>query len=192
MRKLSWFGCLSIAGLVSGMVWVAPAAAKTVYSWRTEDGVYAFTDDRDAIPARYRADAVKRSSAHLRNYDRYTPQAKGIGAAYAAELTTRLEHLREFNREVPETRNRPAMARFGGVSETIRLSTGDENAPAIDISSNGDGPPIVVETLFTRPEGGAVTRQSLVVSRGGKTVAVVLPRSVETNVNDIIDESDFR
>ncbi len=192
MRKLSGFGCLAIAGLVSGMAWVAPAAAKTVYSWRTEDGVYAFTDDRGAIPARYRAEARTRSSAHLRNYDRYTPQVPGIGDAYAAELAERLEHLREFNREVPETRSRPQTAGFGGVSETIRLSTGVENAPAIDIRSNGDGPPIVVETLFTRPEGGAVTRQSLVVSRGGKTVAVVLPRSVETNVNEIIDERDFR
>ena len=194
MRKLFLVGSGFVAGVAIALVWVAPlpAAAGTVYSWRTEDGGYAFTDDRDAIPARYRDEVRTRRSARLRHYDRYTPQAPGIGVAYAAELAARLEHLRQFNNEEPETRTGSRTAGFEGVGETIRLSTGVENAPTIDIRTNDDGPPIVVETFFTRPDGGAVTRQSLVVRRGDKTLAVVMPRSPETNVNDFIDERDFR
>ncbi len=74
---------------------------------------------------------------------------------------------------------------------TIRLSTGDD-APTINIRADGEGPPIVIETLYTRPNGGAVTRRSVVVRRGDKTLAVVMPRSRETNVNEILDERDFR
>ncbi len=194
MRKLFRIGSLFGAGVISALVWVAPLpdSAGTVYSWRTDDGGYAFTDDRKAIPARYRDRVRTRSSARLRHYDRYTPQAAGAGAAYAADLAARLEHLRAFNGEEPRSRIGPGTARFDGAAGTIRLSTGGEGAPTIDLRSDGEGPPIVVETLFTRPDGGAVTRRSLVVRRGDKTLAVVMPRSRETNVNEIVDERDFR
>ncbi|MGI9591601.1 MAG: DUF4124 domain-containing protein, partial [Myxococcota bacterium] len=43
---------LLTAGLLLGSA--APASASEIYSWRTEDGGYSFTDDPNAIPARYR------------------------------------------------------------------------------------------------------------------------------------------
>ncbi len=175
------------------MAWVAPlpASAGTVYSWRTDDGGYAFTDDRDAIPAHYRDGVRTRSSVRLRNYDRYTPQVAGTGAAYAADLLARLEHLRAFNAKEPQSRIAPGTAGVEGAAATIRLSTGGD-APTVDVRADGEGPPIVIETLYTRPDGGAVTRRSVVVRRGDKTLAVVMPRSRETNVNEFVDERDFR
>ena len=46
---LAAVGALVVAPLALG----ASAAADTVYSWRTDDGAYAFTDDLQAIPARF-------------------------------------------------------------------------------------------------------------------------------------------
>ena len=193
MRKLLLIWTLFVVGVISALVWLAPlpARAGTVYSWRTDDGVYAFTDDREAIPARYRDGVRTRSSARLRHYDRYTPQVAGSGAAYTADLVARLEHLRAFNAIEPPTRIAPGTAGIEGTAGTIRLSLGND-APSIDIRADGEGPPIVIETLYTRPDGGVVTRKSVVVRRGDKTLAVVMPRSRETNVNEIVDERDFR
>ncbi len=193
MRKLLLIWTLFVVGVISALVWIAPlpASAGTVYSWRTDDGGYAFTDDRKAIPARYRDGVRTRSSARLRHYDRYTPQVAGSGAAYTADLVARLEHLRAFNAMEPPTRIAPGTAGIEGSAARIRLSTGDD-APTIDIRADGEGPPIVIETLYTLPEGGAITRRSVVVRRGDKTLAVVMPRSRETNVNEIIDEREFR
>ena len=193
MRKLFLIGSRFAVGVISALAWVAPlpASAGTVYSWRTDDGVYAFADDREAIPARYRDGVQTRSSARLRHYDRYTPQVAGSGAAYAAELRARLEHLRAFNAKEPQSRIAPGTPGIEGAAGTIRLSTGDD-APTINIRADGEGPPIVIETLYTRPNGGAITRRSVVVRRGDKTLAVVMPRSRETNVNEILDERDFR
>ena len=46
------------AVLALGLCLGAPAATAEVYGWRTEDGGYAFTDDREHVPARY-ADQAK-------------------------------------------------------------------------------------------------------------------------------------
>ena len=56
-----WVGALVVAPLALG----ASAAADTVYSWRTEDGAYAFTDDLQAIPARYRSQVKTRQMTGL-------------------------------------------------------------------------------------------------------------------------------
>ena len=54
MRQLMrWCGC---GALVAGMALAATSgAAEPVYSWTTEDGVFAYSDNLKKVPARYKA-----------------------------------------------------------------------------------------------------------------------------------------
>ena len=54
------------------LIFALPALAGEIYSWRTEDGAYAFTDDAKAIPPRYRDQVETRKSEGLRDYPRLT------------------------------------------------------------------------------------------------------------------------
>ena len=58
VMRSQFFGLVVAAAF--GAALAAPAVADPVYSWRTEDGGYAFTDDPKGIPARYRDQAQVR------------------------------------------------------------------------------------------------------------------------------------
>ena len=193
MEKLLLARAIFVGAVFTALLWLAPAPASAgaIYSWQTDDGGYAFTDDPEAIPTRYRDQARTRASAGLKDYERYTEPVRGSGERYAEELAERLEHLRAIN-AVPAPAG-PGRATVAGASATgprISLRTGNESAPTIDVTTDAGAGPLVVETIFTRPEGKIVTRKSLIVRQGGKTVAVVRPRSIETNTFEIVDEND--
>src|SRR5262245_54827581 len=80
---------------------VAQTAAAEMYAWRTDDGGYAYTDDKDQIPERYRAQAKRVSSTSLKSYERYTPQDPQASAQYAERLERRLAALRAANAAAP-------------------------------------------------------------------------------------------
>ena len=61
------------SALVSSLL-AAPIAADII-AYRTEDGVFAYTDDRDKVPARYAADAVTVRDSAL--HDVSAPHARG-------------------------------------------------------------------------------------------------------------------
>ena len=169
----------------------APAAADPVYSWRTEDGGYAFTDDPKGIPARYRDQAQARETGRLHDYKRYTPADGAASERYAEQLTRRLEHLRAVNDdrvassdERGERESRPR--------STISMQSANDFEPSVEFTENTGDEPIVVDTLFTRPEGKIVTRQTTVVRQGDKILSIVRPRLREWNVaTDIHDESEL-
>ena len=183
---------LSLAGataLIAALA--APAAADRVYSWRTDDGGYAFTDDPKAIPARYRDQAKLRESARLGDYKRYTPSDDAAAERYAAQLTERLAHLRAMNAQ-PVARRNPVAAPGSGPTASLTMQSANGYAPSVEISQNTGGEPIVVETLFTRPEGKMVTRQTQVVRQGDQILSILKPRLREWNVTtDIHDESEL-
>ena len=169
----------------------APAAADPVYSWRTEDGGYAFTDDPKAIPPRYREQAQKREAGRLHDYKRYTPSDDAATERYAADLTRRLEYLRAVNadRVVASAPSEPHLAQ---TSSSISLQSANNFQPSVQFDQATGGEPLVVDTLFTRPEGKIVTRQTQVVRQGDRIVSVVRPRLREWNVaTDIHDESEL-
>jgi hypothetical protein len=187
MGKLLLVWTIFVGAILVGLLWVAPASAQTIYSWETEDGGYAFTDDPEAIPARYRDRVRTRASANLRDYARYTEPVPGSGERYAEQLAARLEYLREFNAAPPAAETGEAAAPS---APRISLRTGSDAAPTLDVTPERGEGPLVVETLYTRPRGKMVTRQSLVVRQGDRTLAVVRPRSVETNTTEIVDEGE--
>lgn len=177
------------AGFVAALA--VPAAADSVYSWRTEDGGYAFTDDPKAIPTRYRDQAKVRETGRLHDYKRYTPADDEASARYSEQLSQRLEHLRAVNQ--------PALAVNrvqGGVAAAeqpqIIMQSANDFEPSVQINQPTGGEPTVVDTLFTRPEGKIVTRQSTVVRQGDKIISIVRPRLREINVaTDIHDEGEL-
>jgi hypothetical protein len=186
LLKLMWSPrkALGVGGALLALGLAAPAAAETVYSWRTEDGGYAFTDDEKAIPERYRADAKPRQVGGLSGYERLTLEDPAATSRYAERLAARLDHLRRLN--TPALR--PAARPEGSISQTISLRTSNkENAPTLDIKTGGMGDePIIVETLRARPRNKLVTRDNVVVRQGDRTIAIVRSRGREWNVADDI------
>jgi hypothetical protein len=193
MLKLLTCWVLFVGVVLATLVFLAPSrasAGSNIYSWRTEDGVYAFTDDAKSVPARYRDQVQTRSSAALANYERFTPQVSGASDRYAEQLAARLEYLRTVN-AAPAT-EQLAERQQSGATRTISLRTGGDDSPSLEIAPGDSDKPIVVETVYTKPFGKVVTRESVVVRQGDKTLAIVKPRLRETNiVNDILSEEDF-
>ena len=171
----------------------APAAFAETYTWRTDDGGYAYTDDRDQIPARY-ADRVKVvRSGSLTSYERYTPQDDAASDAYAARLAERLQYLRAVNGDAAPSRSAarqaPAAAPLGN---TIALSTGDPRAPEIQVPVGGNAGPIIVEPVNAKRTGDFRTRRVTVVRQGGETIAVIKGNPHHFNPsNDIHDEDEL-
>jgi hypothetical protein len=167
-----------------------------MYAWRTQDGGYAFTDDEEAIPPRYRDRAEVRRMESLDGYRRFTPKDDPATRRYEKRLAARLAHLRALNGQ-PRTPGSEAPAGSAAPAPTpprdlITLRTGRRDAPGIDITTSGDGEPVVVETILMRPKGKSVSQNVQVTRRGNKPIAIVKPREREWNVSDIVDEEELK
>src|SRR5262245_18600344 len=81
------------AGALPSSRLAAPIAADVI-AYRTDDGVYAYTDDRDKVPARYAADAITVRDSALYNYPRLTREDTRAARAVNARLEKRLDYLR--------------------------------------------------------------------------------------------------
>src|SRR5262245_60574123 len=133
---------------------IAQAAMADVYAWRTEDGGYAYTDDRDQIPARYRAQAKLLKGTSLAGYERYTPQDPKAASQYAERLERRLESLRAANAAAANaapaaTRHHDDAVNAG----TVLVSTGGQNALSVPMQTGANGEPVVIEELTTKRSG---------------------------------------
>src|SRR5262245_18396935 len=84
------------SALVSALL-AAPIAAADIFAYRTEDGVFAYTDHHDKVPARYAADAVTVLDTKLEAYPRLTVQDTAAANAVNARLEKRLDYLRHLN-----------------------------------------------------------------------------------------------
>ncbi len=190
MRTRKMLGWQVMLGtLLAIPIWSASsAAAGNIYSWRTDDGVFAFTDDPTAIPARYRDEARSRWVQGLSDYEKHTEQVKGTNQSYAQALEERLEYLRKLNAEPIDASRRAAGV---GVPTIVSLRVGGGDPPSIQVSAGTTGGPVVIENRYTRPAGGIVTRESTIVTQDGRIVAVVLPRPKETDPTEILDEAQL-
>src|SRR5262245_63486493 len=82
----------------AALVLTGPVAAfADIIAYRTEDGVFAYTDDREKVPARYLGDAVTVPDARLHSYPRLTIEDTGAARAVSARLEKRLDYLRQVN-----------------------------------------------------------------------------------------------
>ena len=144
----------------------APAVAKTVYSWVTESGAQAYTDDAKRIPAAYRKTAVKRDFGPLSKYDRYTPVVSD-----RERLAKRLEELRD---DEPTYGMPPYL---GGPHEkmlNLRMGGRYGGRGGLVLPLQGDSDePITVENLRTKPRDGMATRHVTVVRQGDKVIGLI-------------------
>jgi len=169
------------------LMFAFPAAAGEIYSWRTEDGGFAFTDDPKAVPARYRSQAATRETAGLGDYERLTEPEPGAMADYSRRLDDRLDHLRRLNRDLDAAY---AAARTRAPQlESLSVESGDFNI-GVPLDDAGDGP-VVIENIRYLHEGEMATRHNVVVRRGGETLAVIKGRPLATQINQAPDGAEL-
>jgi len=183
---------LVVAGALL-FVLTGPAQAGDVYSWRTEDGGTAFTDDLKSIPARYRSQVERREVAALSGYERFSRQDAAAADSHAERLAERLERLRALNgNRVGVPRARSPRAEAPG---SLTLRNGNREGAEIDLSlpagASASGEPIVVETVKMRLRGSSVIQDAEVVRRGDEILAVRKPRPRQWNLSDPVNEGDI-
>jgi hypothetical protein len=196
---------LASASALASSLLAAPIAADLI-AYRTEDGVFVYTDDPHNVPARYAADAVTMHDTALHAYPRLTLEDSNATRAVESRLEKRLDYLRQMNatsaaqRAVGATPAQKstvisiptgAPGVFGSVGKNGKIGKiGDVIAsPSIEVSANAGNEPIVVEPILTRESDRAITRSTTVVKQGDKILAVMKGRSHEFDVNsDIYDE----
>ena len=170
-----------------------PALAGSLYAWRGEDGVYAYTDDWNAVPERYR-DSVKVSETRsLEDYDRFTVQVGSLGAGHEERVRERLHALRKAREQaaVP-TLMQEAAAQQGGA--VVSLGSAGPGQPRVELSAADPNThePIVIEPLITRRPGDSHTRRSTVIRQGDRTLVIVKGNRHQHNLSsDVIDERDL-
>jgi hypothetical protein len=186
--------CVGLALAVSAAGGAA-AEGGAIYSWRTEDGAYAFTDDEDAIPARYRSQVQVRAMKRLVDYERFTPADDDATDVYETQLAQRLVYLRNLNdslaraaaAEAASLAQAPAPTATGS-GELITVRTG---GVGLSFPSEAGAGPIVSESVLFRPDGKMIVQNARVTRRDGRVVAIEKPRSREWNLNDALDEGEL-
>ena len=181
------------AGSLAATLLALPAFAGSLYAWRSEDGVYSYTDDQNAVPERYRDAAKLSESKSLEDYDRFTVQVGSSGPGHEERLRERLHALREASeqRVAPAPTQEPA-ARQGGA--TVSLGSAGPGQPRVELSAADPNThePIVIEPLITRRPGDSHTRRSTVIRQGDRTLVIVKgDRHQRSPTSDVIDERDL-
>ncbi len=188
MRKL--IGARALAVLLASGSLATQALAGPFYSYTTEDGVFAYTDDAKAVPKRYARQVREIAPKRLSSYERFTVQDGTAADRYAERLAARLDHLRQANAQSPTH----GVARGGstGFPPMISVSTGTgANSPRVHFPTGGSAgaEPLVLEPILTKRSGDVRTRRTTLVRQGDRIVAVLMgPRHVRNPSTDIHDE----
>ncbi|MBW2290153.1 MAG: hypothetical protein JRG90_20350 [Deltaproteobacteria bacterium] len=173
--------------LRDGLCWTAvaaltvcfslPALASEIYSWRTDDGGYAYTDDAKSIPPRYRDRAQTQQTQGIGSYGRLTAPPAGTMDAYAKRLSNRLEHLRALNRDLDRAGARPE---YENAVNSIQVNAGSVN---VGVPVGNSDEPIVIEKIRFRHHGEMATRHNLIVKQGDRVLTVIKGSPLITEIN---------
>ena len=179
--------------LLTAVVWAPPAAAGSLYAWRSEDGVYAYTNDASAVPARYRDVVEVSESKGLSGFERLTVQDGSRSSANAKQLRARLLALREASEHAAEKRASAEVASQSG-GAVISLGSAGPGQPRVELSAADPAThePLVIEPLMTRRPGDSHTRRSTVIRQGDRTLVVMKgERHHRSPTADVFDERDL-
>ena len=150
MRLFLRFG---IAGLAVALVTTPGLALADYFSYVTESGTLAYTDELKRVPARYRGTAKRHQERSFWSYSRLTPVP--AGASYAPSESV-FDTTETVDAASPTTK-----------SSDVHIRADRDFEIAVP---EGEGP--VTVTRRTVWERGASRRQ-VVVTRGDETVAVI-------------------
>jgi len=185
-----------------------PVAAGNVYSWVTEDGTYAFTDDPKRIPAMHRDEAVSRPMGDLKRYARYTVDR--TGKTYTDRLRERQADLREramAQQSVVATSPAPTAAGassslvygvpfIGGGSPgghrgaQMQLGLGSLTGAGANANAMASNEPITVESVRMQPSKGQATRHWTIIKQGDRVISVIKGENRDRKPEGV-SESDF-
>ena len=173
-------------------------AAERIYSWETEEGTLAFTDDPKQIPARYRGAATSRAREDLGRYPRASISDAASAVPHADRLARRLAYLRNANGAVaiaapgiPGQASSEAafLVRTSGSSRGVSTQVGF----AVSEGPPGASPePIVTDNVRVKPADSDATRHITVVRQGDKILSVVKPQLNQTSVVFDTEEEALR
>ena len=180
------YGLRTAAIAAATLIVAAPALAGEIYSWRTEDGGYAFTDDEKAIPPRYRDQVETRTTEGLEDYPRLTEPDTGASDAYSRRLADRLDHLRSLNRDL-DSAYAPQPAETG--VDSLAVQTGQFNI-GVPLEGEGEGP-LVIEKVRFRHKSEMATRHNTVIRRGDELLAVIKGKPLISEINQAPDISEM-
>jgi hypothetical protein len=184
-------GSLLIAGLAG------PAFAGNVWSWRTEDGSFAFTDDSKRIPAKHRTEAKRKSMGKLTRYERFTKVSGETEKPYTDRVRDRQSEFRARTATAPMGAYAGA-ARSNDVGLAFGVSAGGGREGAgtqilVPLNPNrtsSDFEPTTVESIRVKPRHSMATRHFTVVKKGDRIVSVIKNELNQRGVNGT-PESDF-
>ena len=168
-------GAVLLAGLAG------PALAGNVYSWVTEEGTHAFTDDSKRIPAKHRADARRRTLGKLTRYERYTEVASESRKPYADRIRERRMELREMAAAALPGAVVGAMpSPVPGMVYSIPAQGGNGRGHSgisiqvpVGSTASADSRPTTIESIRVKPGQSLATRHWTVVKKGDRLVTVI-------------------
>jgi hypothetical protein len=167
-------GVLLVAGLAG------PAFAGNVYSWVTEDGTYAFTDDSKRIPAKHRAEAKKRSLGKLTRYERFTKVSSQSTKSHAEQIRARRMELRQMAATAPMGAVAGAVgSQDTGLVYSIPVSGGSGSNTSASVQvpignqASADSRPTTIESIRVKPVHSLATRHWTVIKKGDRLVTVI-------------------
>ena len=157
-----------------------PAFAGDVWTWRTEDGAFAFTDDSKRIPAKHRADAQRQSMGKLTRYERFTEVSSELDKPYADRIRERRSALREMSAAAP----------LGAVVGAAATSfpelifgvpvTGGNGRSGVSLSvavagsqTSSDSELTTIESIRVTPRDSMASSHWTVVKKGDRIVTVI-------------------
>lgn len=174
----------------------APAGAKVVYRWKTDDGVHAFTDDPKRIPEKYRSQAKASQMRSLHGYKRYTPAQVSGTKAHAKRMEESAAEMARLNARLSgRSALPPGVVRGALPSDAAELLIAPNGATGLRINAGGidgySGEPLVIEEKRAYVRGLNSTRTRTIVRQGDRILAVTEPLPHENDLGEIPTESNL-
>ena len=177
MNVRAWLVGLAAALVVA--VAAGPTVAGTVYSWTTEEGTTAFTDDPKRIPARYRSSARQRELGPLKDYSRYSESQVVYEASAPARTARPVDRLPAVSAPPP---GNPGGVLYGvglgpAVNDQVTFPVGESNEP------------FTTTRKRVRSRKSIATQEMTVTKRGDEVISVRLgPRNQRKITEEVIDQ----
>ena len=188
MRKLMKDHALLVLVTV-GLAVVAvavPSFAGTVYSWTTEDGTSAFTDDPKRIPAKYKNKAERRQLGKLKNYKQYSESKIKQEAPYEQRVNQRLSALRTPQ---PPAVSAGPPGQAGGVRYGVGIGSNDNDQLSFPVGGASDEP-LVTSDHHIRTRDSIATRSVTVTKQGDKIVSIRMSAPGQRKISQRVPDAE--
>jgi hypothetical protein len=192
--KRSWAARVGAAAFA--FVFGMSASAGTLYSWKTDDGTFAYTNEKQRVPVKYKKRAKSSKFKSMESYARFTPGPKSESKDYTDRIVERLEVLRASHDAAVSSgggaqAGQPSFVRLG----LGRSGGGDGSMTNIEIpvgAGMDDSEPVIVEYVRMKPgKGHSTTRHFRIVRQGDRVLAVIKDALNEHSPSGQLNEADF-